>query len=181
MTALGTLRLRRGYVVASDGGQFPADSALGIDGYLTNGAQRMAVFAGVRDSFAHAQQVLRELCGWNLDDDTIRKVTHATARRATTTREERVDGEGFQQAPGVVEAVYCAPRTGHKKRLGELEWTDVQHGFGNPKTAIMHRPSGFRLGVTFSSAPAQRNLTALGPDFAFDFGPHDASNSAGVT
>ena len=62
--------------------------------------------------------------------------------------------------PSPMSGMYCAPRTGHKKRLGELEWTDVQHGFGNPKTAIMHRPSGFRLGVTFSSAPAQRNLTA---------------------
>ena len=39
----------------------------------------------------------------------------------------------------VLAVVHCAPRTGHIKRLGELEWTDVQHGFGNPKTAIMHR------------------------------------------
>ena len=121
MTAVGTLRLQRGYVLASDGGQFPADSVLGIDGYLTNAAQRMAVFAGARDSFAHAQQALRELCGWNLDDDTIRKVTHAVARRATTTREERVDDERFEQAPGVVEAAIDAGKVNT-----QTGWRDVK-------------------------------------------------------
>jgi hypothetical protein len=31
----------------------------------------MAVFAGTRDSFARAQQTLKELCGWNLDDESF--------------------------------------------------------------------------------------------------------------
>ena len=50
MPTLGTIRLGRQYVTTPDGGLFPADGALGIDGYLTTGAERMAVFAGTRDS-----------------------------------------------------------------------------------------------------------------------------------
>jgi hypothetical protein len=55
--------------------------------------------------------------------------------------------------------LYCAPRTGHKMGLGELEWTDVQNTFGNPKTATSTALRGFRFGVTSSSVSTQRNLT----------------------
>ncbi|HEX4607347.1 MAG TPA: ISKra4 family transposase [Urbifossiella sp.] len=63
----------------------------------------MAVFAGTRDSFARARQALRELCGWQLDDEVIRQLTHAAARRATATRATRADDDRFARAPGVVE------------------------------------------------------------------------------
>ena len=38
----------------------------------------MAVLAGARDSFARAEVLLRELAGWELDDEVIRQLTHAT-------------------------------------------------------------------------------------------------------
>lgn len=63
MTALGRVRLTREYSCAADGGSFVADAALGIDGYLTANARRLATRAGVQQPFAKAQQLLAELCG----------------------------------------------------------------------------------------------------------------------
>lgn len=88
---------------------------------MTDAARRMAVFAGVRDSFARAESALRELCGWDLDDDTIRKLTHAAARRATTTRDEREDDERFAQASGAVEVAIDAGKVNT-----DTGWRDVK-------------------------------------------------------
>jgi hypothetical protein len=74
-----------------------------VDGYLTTAATRMAVLAGVQQSFAKAEQLLAELSGWDLDDNTIRRATHAAAHAATATRATRTDAERFEQAKGVVE------------------------------------------------------------------------------
>lgn len=95
--------------------------ALGIDGPLTIAAQRMAAFAGTRDSFARAEVALRELCGWNLDDDTIRKLTHATARRATVTRDQREDDKRFETAAGAVEVAIDAGKVNT-----DTGWRDVK-------------------------------------------------------
>jgi hypothetical protein len=102
MTAIGRIRLTRNYVTGADAG-FPADVTLGVDGYLTVAATRMAVLAGVRQSFAKAQQLLAELSGWDLDDETIRQATHAAAQQATATRPERTDARRFAAAAGVLE------------------------------------------------------------------------------
>jgi len=105
MTAVGPVRVTRDYLTGSgdDPGGFRADEELGIEGYLTGGATRMAALAGVGESFAKASRVLSELAGWVLDDDTIRLATHATARRAAATRPERPDAARFAEAPGAVE------------------------------------------------------------------------------
>lgn len=103
MTALGRVRLNRQYAIDAGGGQFPADTVLGVQGYVTTAAQRMAVLAGARDSFARAEVMLRELAGWELDDEVIRQLTHATATRLNASREERADGKRFAEAKGVVE------------------------------------------------------------------------------
>ena len=97
------MRLGRQYVTGADGGRYPADAVLGVDGYLSAAAERMAVLAGVRQSFAKAEQLLAELSGWDLDDDTIRQRTHAAARRATASRDRRGDAARFVQAPGGIE------------------------------------------------------------------------------
>ena len=81
----------------------------------------MAVFAGTRDSFAHAQQALRELCGWHLDDDVIRRLTHATARRATSDRDTRADAGRFTRAPGVVEVAIDAGKVNT-----DTGWRDIK-------------------------------------------------------
>jgi hypothetical protein len=118
---VGTIRLHRQYVTTPDGGLFPADALLGIDGYLSRAAERMAVFAGTRDSFAHAQQALWELCGWHLDDEVIRQLTHATARRATNNRDTRADEGRFAEAPGSVEVGIDAGKVNT-----DTGWRDVK-------------------------------------------------------
>jgi hypothetical protein len=81
-------------------GEFGADRILGIEGYVTTGACRMACLAGVQQSFARAEQLLDELAGWNLDDETIRRLCHTTAQRAHAEREERATAEVFAKAKG---------------------------------------------------------------------------------
>lgn len=70
---------------------------------MTKGAQRMAVLAGARDSFARAEVLLRELAGWELDDEVIRQLTHTAATRLGAARADRTDDERFAKATGVVE------------------------------------------------------------------------------
>jgi len=103
MTAVGRIRLLRSYVTDPDGGRFPADDVLGVEGYLTVGARRMAALAGLQQSFAKAEQLLAELSGWDLDDETIRQLTHATATAAARRRSERTDVERFAAAAGAIE------------------------------------------------------------------------------
>jgi hypothetical protein len=81
----------------------------------------MAVFAGTRDSFARAQQTLKELCGWNLDDEVIRRLTHAAARRAANSRDRRADDERFAEAPGEVEVAIDAGKVNT-----DTGWRDVK-------------------------------------------------------
>jgi hypothetical protein len=103
LTALGRIRLTRQYAVAGGGGEFPADAVLGVEGYVTTAAQRMAVLAGARDSFARAEVMLRELAGWELDDEVIRQLTHAAAKGLAAVRENRADAQRFAKAKGGVE------------------------------------------------------------------------------
>lgn len=103
MTALGRIRLCRQYAISADGGVFPADGVLGVQGYVTTAAQRMAVLAGARDSFARAEVMLRELAGWELDDEVIRQLTHAAAKSLSASRTHRTDNDRFAKAEGLVE------------------------------------------------------------------------------
>jgi hypothetical protein len=135
-TALGPVTLHRLYVWRpSDGGEFPADSTLGVDGFLTRQARRLATLAGIEHSFARAQQLLAEFCGWTIDDDVIRRATHAEARRAAQTRPTRDDAAAFAAADGEVEALIDA---GKVNTLGG--WRDVKIGLflkrmpGSPAT-----------------------------------------------
>jgi hypothetical protein len=106
VTAVGPVQVRRTYFSCAvcQQGEFAADRILGIDGYLTVGASRMACLAGVQQSFARAEQLLDELAGWSLDDETIRRVCHQTANEAHTAREARATAAWFAQAPGDWEA-----------------------------------------------------------------------------
>lgn len=59
LTALGRICLWRQYAVTADGGQFPADAALGVDGYVTAGRNGWPCWSA-RDPFARAGMMLRE-------------------------------------------------------------------------------------------------------------------------
>jgi hypothetical protein len=146
MTAVGRLRLGRQYVTGAHGGGYPADAVLGIDGYLTTAATRMAVLAGVRQSFAKAEQLLAELSGWELDDDTIRRVTHAAAAQASAARDERGTAGRFAAAPGVIEVPIDAGKV------------NTAHGWRDVKVAVFaKRPQGVAV---LPAAWAQRELPA---------------------
>ena len=57
----------------------------------------------MQKSFAGAERLLSELCGWDLDDETVRRATHAAARAAAAARPDRADAARFAAADGVVE------------------------------------------------------------------------------
>ena len=63
----------------------------------------MACLLGVQRSFEKAQAALLGVAGWDLDDNTIRRLCHATATRARSTREQRQTAEAFAQATGDLE------------------------------------------------------------------------------
>ena len=103
MTALGRVNVSRPYPIESGEGHFPADDELGIDGFLTTQARRLATLAGVRNPFAKAQTVLDELCGWSVDDETIRRITHESASDASQSRPSRSDATRFGESAGEIE------------------------------------------------------------------------------
>lgn len=123
-TALGPIRIARRYTWSAElGGCHPADDALGLDGFLTTQARRLLVSAGVEHSFDRAHHLLRELCGWTVDADVIRKTTHAEARRAQAGRPERPDAAAFAATPGEVEVLIDAGK------VNTLDgWRDVKVG-----------------------------------------------------
>jgi hypothetical protein len=63
----------------------------------------MACRMGVQQSFQRAEQALLEVAGWQLDDNTIRRLCHAVAAQASASREERATAEAFAQAAGKAE------------------------------------------------------------------------------
>jgi len=113
-------------------GDFGADRVLGIDGYLTAGARRMACLAGVRESFARAEALLAELAGWSADDDTIRRLCHAEAARARAWQAAEAPAAGrFARAAGAAEVPIDAGKVNT-----EDGWRDV-------KAAVFaRRPAG---------------------------------------
>ncbi len=83
----------------------------------------MVTLAGVEHSFARAQQVLHELCGWTVDDEVIRRTTHTEARRAAHERPAWTDADAFTTASGEVEVLMDAGKV--NTRDG---WRDVKLG-----------------------------------------------------
>ena len=105
-----------------DGGVFAADLALGIDGLLTRQARRIVTLAGVEHSFACAQHLISELCGWQIDDEVIRRTTHSQARQAQAGRASQSGAKAFAKE-GPIEVHLDAGK------VNTLEgWRDVKVG-----------------------------------------------------
>jgi hypothetical protein len=123
-TALGPVSVSRHYLWhPTDGGLFPADEVLGVDGFLTRQARRLVTLVGVEHSFARGQQLLAELCGWQVDDEVIRRTTHAEGRRAAERRPERADAAPFAAAKGATEVLIDAGKVNTV-----TGWRDVKVG-----------------------------------------------------
>ena len=63
----------------------------------------MACLLGVQRSFEKAEVARLGVAGWDLDDNTIRRLCHATAARAGSTRDRRATAEVFARARGDLE------------------------------------------------------------------------------
>ena len=125
MTALGPVPLDRSYArcPACEQGFFPADRLLGLQGWLTARALRMACHAGVADPFRKAERLLSELAGWSVDADTLRRRCHAQAAHAAASRAERTGLlQAFAQAAGDYELHLDAG----KVNTVEDNWRDVK-------------------------------------------------------
>ena len=127
MTALGGVRLTRCHACCPGCGQpaFPADRLLGLDGWLTRRALEMAVRAGVREPFRKAESLLRDLSGWSVDADTLRRRCHEQAEAAAEGRQRRAAlPEAFAEAGGDFELHIDAGKVfGTDKK-----WHDVKLG-----------------------------------------------------
>src|SRR5690606_11531342 len=67
----------------------PPETALGLDGWLTRRALEMAVRAGAHEPFRKAESLLRDLAGWSVDADTLRRRCHEQARAVADGRAAR--------------------------------------------------------------------------------------------
>ena len=129
LTAVGPVAVRRTYFDCSTCGQgaFGADRILGIEGYVTAAACRMACLLGVQQSFVKAEVALAEVAGWQLDDNTIRQLCHATAQRATNSRTERATAAAFAQATADAATVVDTEVQLDAGKVNTLEgWRDVK-------------------------------------------------------
>jgi hypothetical protein len=83
---------------------FFADQHVGIDGFLTAGAERLITLAGTMKSFERAQILLKELAGWQVSDETIRQTCHHLSREASDwMAKEAPAAERFETAAGMPE------------------------------------------------------------------------------
>ena len=102
-TAIGSIQIRRwhGRCPACAEVGVAADGAIGLTGWLTLRARRMACNAGLHEPFRKAEELLRELTGWSIDAETLRRHTHAEAAEAARMRSERTDlPKAFAAATG---------------------------------------------------------------------------------
>lgn len=105
MTAAGRVTSRRRSLLCGGCGvtAYPADDRLGLDGFLSPGATRMACLAAASWSFDVAADRLEEFCGVRLDDETIRRHVHRAASALAARREAAPPKEAFAAADGEFE------------------------------------------------------------------------------
>jgi hypothetical protein len=106
MTALGSVVLWRAYFACTAcglGGYF-ADRILGLQGYLTRRATRLVCLLAGQNSFAVAERLLAECCGWQVSDETIRRACQAEAPRVAAFRADSpAIAAAFADAAGDIE------------------------------------------------------------------------------
>lgn len=106
MTTLGAIVIGRVYFACRGcglGGSF-ADRILGLDGFLTRQATRLICLLGGRKSFAEAEQLLAECCGWKISDERIRQACVDEATRIAAFRADSpAIPEAFAAAAGDIE------------------------------------------------------------------------------
>ena len=110
--AAGLVRLRRRYLVcpACGSGSHPRDGWLGLDGFLSRQAQRLACLAAASWSFDRASALLDELCGLRVSDTTIRAAAVAAGSQARAwQRTSAAPAAAFAAAEGPLSSAPTAP------------------------------------------------------------------------
>ena len=131
----------------------------------------MACLLGVQQSPARAERALAEVAGWELDDNTIRQLVHATAARARATRAARPTAAAFAGAEGDWELQIDA---GKANTLGG--WRDVKVAVfarrerGAPTTAAAWDERDLPAPAVRSVAAAVEEATAFGERCAAEAG-----------
>lgn len=105
MTAAGRLALARRALRCPGCGAtaYPADDRVGLGGFLSPGATRLACLAAASWSFDVASDRLEELAGVRLDDETIRRHVHRAAAGLPARRDAAPPAAAFAAAEGDVE------------------------------------------------------------------------------
>ena len=105
MTADGRVRLERRSARCPACGEtaYPADARLGLAGFLSPGAIRLACLAAASWSFDVASDRLEEIAGLRIDDETIRRHCHRAASELAGRREAAPPAAAFAAAGGDAE------------------------------------------------------------------------------
>lgn len=105
MTAAGRVVLHRRSLRCGGCGltAYPTDDRLGIAGFLSLRATRLACLAAVTWSFDIASDRLDELAGVRIDDETIRRHCHRAAEGLAMRRDAAPPESAFAAAEGEVE------------------------------------------------------------------------------
>jgi hypothetical protein len=129
----------------------------------------MAVLLGVQQSFKKAERALVEVAGWELDDNTIRQLCHATAAEAHASRDERATAEAFAKVEAEATGTVDTELHIDAGKVNTLEgWRDVKVGVfakrerGEPTTVAEWQERDL-------PAPAVRSVVAAVEE-AIDFG-----------
>jgi hypothetical protein len=128
VSALGVLTIQRRYWKCRCGttvGSYAADEILGLNGRYRRTVQQHACRLGADQSFALAQEHLREMLDVRVSAETLR--TLAESHGQAMQRFQRVDEEtaaAFQKAPGEVEFTVDAGKVNTR----EEGWKDLKIG-----------------------------------------------------
>ena len=105
MTAAGRVALQRRSLRCGGCGltTYPLVDRIGLDGFLSPQATRLACLGAASWSFDIASDRLEELVGVRIDDETIRRHCHRAAEKLVKRRDAAPPKERFAAAEGEVE------------------------------------------------------------------------------
>jgi hypothetical protein len=139
VTAIGLISARRAYFTCAGcgTGEYAADRRIGLQGALSRQGRRVICWAGGRASFAEAAASLREIGGWTVSDETIRRACLAESKATAAWRAGSGRAcEDFRAADGLAEFQSDAAKVNT-----DTGWRDVKIGIfakrppGEPATS----------------------------------------------
>lgn len=100
---------------------YPFDVQVGLEGFLSPQATRLACLAAATWSFDIASDRLEELAGLRIDDETIRRHCHRAAEKLSERRDLAPPKDAFQAAQGEVEFLTDGVMTPTREGWRELK------------------------------------------------------------